>query len=599
MTMTHSRHDRSRLLLVDDDPDIHDLVAGMLRSQGVKLSSAFNGDQAVEVASRENPDLILLDYEMPGANGLEVIARLRSAAVPVTTPVVFVTGNDNHKVLTACFQAGAADYIRKPFCGSELRARVLALLERTQMLAQLEKLAHNDTLTGLPNREAIRARIQRAIENTSTSNYALLFLDFDRFKLVNDSLGHDVGDELLKQIANRLRRALRSGDGIAHCPEPTSAARLGGDEFVVLLERMSNPSDAVLVADRLLATLAQPYSLAGHQVCSTASIGLVIGDPSYTSPDEVLRDADTAMYEAKSAGKGRCVVFDQAMHTKAKQRLGIENDLRAAIGNEELYLAYQPIVSLETGRTVAFEALVRWKHPRRGLVMPADFLPIAEETGLIVPLGTWALDRACRDFAGWQKSFGALAPLHIHVNLARKQLLLHDLVEIVAGILAKHGVSPQCLHLEVTESEIMQNPTVAKATLVKLRQLGVKIDMDDFGTGHSSLACLQELPIDVLKIDRSFIANMERTRSFAALVHAVTTLGQNLGLSLVAEGIESADQLAMLQSMDCELGQGYFFSRPIPNEEVSAYLRCASQSVSTLAGCLTVDSGTPFELMSH
>lgn len=568
----------STILVIDDDPAIHELVEVIVRPLNADVIAVTDGKQAVDVVMTKMPDLIMLDYEMPGANGLEVLAKLREAGVTESTPVMFVTANDSHKILTACFQAGATDYIRKPFCAPELCARVGSVLDRMRMVGQLEQLAHLDPLTRLFNRTSIRERLQQAIDRAPTHRSSLLFLDFDRFKLINDSLGHDFGDQLLQQIAQRLSSALRRNDRIGYLADRTTAARLGGDEFVVLLEDLHDPQDALKIADRLLNVLEDPYYLAGHNVCCTASIGVVNCIDPNSTPDEVLRDADTAMYEAKSAGKGRYVLFDQGMHENAQERLVIENDLRHAIVNEELLVEYQPIVSMETGRTEGFEALVRWQHPERGLVPPGVFLPTAEESGLIVPIGTWVLDRACRDFSIWQRTLGDLAPSKIHVNVSRKQLL-RDLVEKVKATLTKYAVAPECLHLEVTENEIMQNPEVAKATLEELRKLGVKIDMDDFGTGHSSLACLQELPIDVLKIDRSFIANMERSRSFAALVHAVATLGLNLGLSVVAEGIESADQLAMLQFMECQLGQGYFFAKPMRSEKVPIYLsECAHRA---------------------
>lgn len=305
---------RCRLLLVDDDPDIHDLVGGVLGSQNIELISANDGDQAIAIAQRELPDLILLDYEMPGVNGLEVLERLRAAGVLESTPVVFITGNDRHQVLTACFHAGAADYIRKPFCVPELRARVSSVLDRKRLLRQLEHLALHDALTDLCNRVSICGRIQSAIGRAQNSHGAALYLDFDRFKIVNDSLGHNIGDLLLQQIASRLRGSLRGTDGIGYLADAMTAARLGGDEFVVLLEDLRDPQDALRVAERLLTTLAGPYCLAGHQVCITASIGVVDSLRTYDKPDEVLRDADTAMYAAKSAGKGRYVLFDRAMH---------------------------------------------------------------------------------------------------------------------------------------------------------------------------------------------------------------------------------------------------------------------------------------------
>jgi len=572
MSRTIRADERFLLLLVDDDPDIHELVAGILFPQNIDIISVTDGEQAVKVALREKPGLILLDYELPSTNGLQVLARLQACAALNSTPIVIITGNDSHKILTACFQAGAADYIRKPFCAAELIARIRSLFDRKQMLFQLQKLADRDTLTGLYNRRSIHEQIQETIDRVPSRSFAVLFLDFDRFKLVNDTLGHDVGDQLLQKISCRLCAELQSRDGVSLVFDQCTAARLGGDEFAILLENLSAPDDALAIAEQLLTTLAEPYDLAGYQVYCTASIGVVTSAQSHTTAAEVLRDADAAMYEAKAAGKGRYVLFDRGMYNAAEQRLRLDAELRVAIANEELFLLYQPIVSLETGRATGFEALVRWNHPVRGLVMPCDFLPLAEETGLIVPIGTWVIHRACRDFAAWQRTLGDTAPSCFHVNLSRKQLLLQNLVEIVGNALELHAIDPKCLHLEVTENEIMQDPEVAKAMLVKLRKLGVKIDMDDFGTGHSSLACLQDVPLDVLKIDRSFIANMERSRNFAALVYAVTTMVQNLGLTAVAEGIETQKQLAMLQSMDCELGQGYFFSKPIPADEVKAYL---------------------------
>lgn len=583
-----------RILLVDDDPDIHDIVGGMLASLNVELISATTPESASKTTGRATPDLLLLDYEFSGTNGLEILRRLRAESLPAATPVVFITGSDSHRVLSACFEAGGDDYIRKPFCGPELRARVRSLLDRSQMIRQLKRMANYDSLTGLTNRASIRLRIQDAIARAPHQKYGLLFLEFDRFKWVNDSLGHEVGDQLLQQIANRLRESLRRTDGVARSPDDTTAARLGGDEFFVLLEDISDPRDAAAVAERLLSRLAVPHELAGHQVICTASIGIVTSDHGHQNPEEALRDADTAMYVAKHAGKARYVVFDPEMHAVAKRRLTMESDLRHAIASNQLRVAYQPIVSLQTGRPVAFEALVRWEHPLQGLMRPADFLPIAEETGLIVEIGTWILNRACADFASWRRMSGVPPLAGIHVNVARKQLLVENLVEVVMGALERHEVAPECLHLEITESEIMQDPDHAAAVLGELRRRGVKIDVDDFGTGYSSLATLHELPIDVLKIDQSFIARMSEDHCYAALVHAVTTLAQNLGLATVAEGIETSDQVAMLQSMDCDCGQGYFFGKPMNPAETQAYLRSHAANAPALSS-----PGGPSAASSH
>jgi EAL domain-containing protein (putative c-di-GMP-specific phosphodiesterase class I) len=339
----------------------------------------------------------------------------------------------------------------------------------------------------------------------------------------------------------------------------------------------------MLVADRLLAALDEPHRLAGHEVHATASIGVIANLQSYASPGDALRDADTAMYEAKSAGKGRYVLFDQAMHATAKQRLRLEQELRGALANREFFLEYQPIVSLESRRTAGFEALLRWNHPLRGRIMPADFIAVAEETGLIVQIGTWAIEQACQECATWRRSLDGKVPYHVNVNLSRRQLT-PDLVETVRASLENCQLPPECLHLEVTETAIMKNLAVAKATLSALRGLRVKIDMDDFGTGYSSLAYLRELPIDILKIDRSFIENMVHSQSSAAMVHAVANLSQSLGLEAVAEGIETAEQLAMLRTIGCRFGQGFLFSKPLPADKVVEYLtRPASLGVAQAA----------------
>lgn len=580
-----------RVLLIDDDPDIHELVKVVLSSQCVDLLSATDGRSAIEVALRESLDLILLDFDLQGENGLEVLKQMRAAEVSPSIPIVFITGNENHRVLTECFQAGAADYVRKPFCAAELRARVRSVLDRVSMMRQLEVQALCDPLTRLCNRASIRLKIQAAISASARRNFALLFLDFDRFKLVNDSLGHDVGDKLLQQIAERLSGALRCRDSVGHFSELSTAARLGGDEFVVFLEDLRDPNDAMIVAERLLSVLEDPYLLSGQRVCCTASIGIVNDVKSYETSDQVLRDADTAMYEAKSAGKARYVLFDRQMHIHAERRLRIDTDLRGAIENEEFYLVYQPIVSLEDGTCRSFEALIRWMHPLHGVFLPVEFLNYAEESGLIVAIGAWMIDRTCEEFARWQRTLGAHAPITVHINISRKQLL-RDLVKTIQGALAKHSLPAECLHLEITESGMMEFPDVAVSVLGELRKLGVKIEVDDFGTGYSSLGCLLELPIDVLKIDKSFISNMERNRSFAAMVHAIITLGQNLGYTIVAEGIESADQLAMLQVMDCDFGQGFFLGKPMRAYEVEEFMRQEGPVVNLL-GPMSILNAVP------
>lgn len=440
----------------------------------------------------------------------------------------------------------------------------IEISERKRLMGQLKTQAYHDELTGLPNRAAILDEIQKAIECCHEQNFAVLFLDFDRFKLINDSLGHDMGDELLKQIAQRLCATLRTTDQI-------KPARLGGDEFVIILNDLKKISDATLVATRLQDIFSQSYQLGSHKVYSSASIGIVTSDYQYQSALEILRDADLAMYKAKATGQGEYVVFDQTMRKQVQERLQMEGDLRNAILGNEFTLFYQPIISLVSGIVEGVEALIRWEHPEHGLVSPDEFIPIAEETGLINEIGKWSLEEACRQFALWELSCGDQAPSFIHVNISRKQLLDPELIPLVEKVIYRHSLSPETLHLEVTESLIMEDHVLIIDTLRKLRTIGVKIDMDDFGTGYSSLACLHEFPLDVLKIDRSLIRNVKQVRDYAALLQAVMALADNLDLRVVAEGIEDQEQLVLLQALGCEYGQGYLFSRPRPADEVQRY----------------------------
>jgi diguanylate cyclase (GGDEF)-like protein/PAS domain S-box-containing protein len=425
--------------------------------------------------------------------------------------------------------------------------------------------ALHDKLTGLPNRALMQDRLTRAIERRKRSpdyHFALLFLDFDRFKIINDSLGHEVGDDLLKEIAGRLSGAMRTTDSISSADSSTTA-RLGGDEFVILADNLNDPRDAAIVAERLLNALSEPYELRGHSINSTVSIGITTSDAGYERSEDMLRDADTAMYHAKAAGKARFAMFDRKMHQEIVARLSLENDLRHAIDRRELVLHYQPIVSLSTNSLYGFEALIRWNHPVRGMVSPADFIPCCEETGVIIPIGYWALDEACHQMREWRDHHPQAADFSMSVNLSAKQLLAPGLVAKVGQIVAESGIDPASIILEITETVMIKSAEICIPVLEQLRRLGVRLHMDDFGTGYSSLSCLHRFPLNGLKIDRSFVKTMTERRDYAAIVNAIIALGRNLGIMLIAEGLETADQVVMLQAMDCDLGQGYFFSRPV------------------------------------
>ncbi len=442
----------------------------------------------------------------------------------------------------------------------------LDITPRKALEARLASAALTDALTGLPNRAALQDRLAKSAARAARRpdyRYAVLFMDFDRFKQVNDSLGHEAGDELLRQIASRLRSVLRPGDDLARIEtERNTAARLGGDEFVALLEPLARAEDAQSVAQRLLDALGEPYQLGGKEVCSTVSIGIVTSDRTDRDPEALLRDADTAMYEAKRRGRARYVVFSCDMHERVRQALDLEADLRHALRcPDQLFVLYQPIVDLASGRPRGVEALARWRHPIRGMVPPAEFIPLAEDCGLISELGEMVLETACRDIAGWHRTGGALEQIRLSVNLSRAQLRRPGLPQRIADTLATTGLSPRRLRLEITESLAMQEPSML-AVLHDLRALGVSLALDDFGTGYSSLASLDQMPLDAVKIDRGFVQRMVGNSYQTALIEATVRVATSLSLEVVAEGVESAEQAQLLRQAGCPMAQGWLFGKP-------------------------------------
>jgi diguanylate cyclase (GGDEF)-like protein len=441
--------------------------------------------------------------------------------------------------------------------------RISRVLEETK--EHFRHAAFHDSLTGLPNRAMFTELLKAEIESSKRRNehmFAVLFLDLDRFKNINDSLGHTHGDLLLVAFAERLERTLRPIDTLA---------RFGGDEFAILVSGMTDATDAVRVAQRIQDELTQPFVLDKNSAFATASIGIALSSSGYDRPDDILRDADTAMYRAKENGKARCEVFDHGMHARAVSRLQLESDLRQAIEQKEFCVYYQPIVSLQTGRLAGFEALVRWNHPRRGLVCPADFIPVAEETGLIVPIGEWVLNEACQHIRQCQLDSPSHRSLSLSVNLSARQVAQPDLLDRIKEALHNSKLSPHCLKLEITESVVMENAEAAALMFKQLRALGVQLSIDDFGTGYSSLSYLHRFPLNYLKIDRSFVMRLT-TDNDNAIVRTISTLARNLGMETIAEGIETEEQHQQLKMLGCEYGQGYLFSRPVNNDGVAHLL---------------------------
>jgi diguanylate cyclase (GGDEF)-like protein len=431
------------------------------------------------------------------------------------------------------------------------------LKERKRAQDQLAYSAMHDPLTDLPNRNLFMDRLSHVIERSKRRDdysYAVFFMDLDRFKVVNDSLGHDTGDLLLIESAKRLEDSVRGEDTVA---------RLGGDEFVILLEDLNGSLDYQTFADRIQRKLAMPVEIGAYRVFVSVSTGIVLGDPRYDNPEDVLRDADIAMYRAKNQGRGRYEVFNPEMLEAALSRMELENDLRKALENEEFIVQYQPIIKLSDRQIIGFEALVRWEHPTQGQLSPGEFIPLAEETGLIVPIGYLVLDKACQQISHWQKQYPSEPPLTMNVNLSTRQCADIDLIDEIKRLLEKYHLPPNSLNLELTESLVIEDTKYITSMLKKLRELGISVQIDDFGTGYSSLGYLNTLPIDVLKIDRTFINQLGTTDSGLEIIQTILALAHGLGMKVIAEGVETDEQMSKLESMGCEYMQGFLFANPV------------------------------------
>jgi diguanylate cyclase (GGDEF)-like protein/PAS domain S-box-containing protein len=441
--------------------------------------------------------------------------------------------------------------------------------ERKAFEVQLAHQAFHDTLTGLPNRALFSERLRQALARSRRSQAAvgLLFVDLDNFKLVNDSLGHDAGDALLKAVALRLQTCVRPGDTVA---------RLGGDEFTVLLEDLTDEEETAGVAERIIEVLQTPVTVAGREILVTGSLGSTVSRSDERTPDELLRDADTAMYQAKADGKAHCAAFDHSMNVRAAERRELLVDLHGALENNEFRVHYQPILRMDSGQLSEVEALVRWQHPTRGLIAPIEFIPLAEETGLILPLGRWVLEEACRQAKEWQDQHPQAPDLTVSVNLSARQLQQADLVDQVAEVLRATGLSAASLKLEITESVVMLDMERSLEKLHALKALGIRLAVDDFGTGYSSMSYLSNLPLDTLKIDRSFVSKIGGHAEGAAIVQAIVTLAKTLNLSITSEGIETAEQLSELRMLGCDQGQGYLLSRPLSKDAMDAFLEAGA-----------------------
>jgi diguanylate cyclase (GGDEF)-like protein len=531
--------------------------------------------EACDVLLDQHIDVVLLDLSLPDAHRLEALQAVQAAASGV--PVVVLTGTSDPELGIEAVQAGAQDFLAKRGADATLLARsVRYAIERKRSEMRLAEQAVKDSLTGLPNRVLLLDRLGVALARARRrpTSVAVLFLDLDRFKTVNDGLGHEFGDQLLIEIGERLRSALRPGDTVA---------RFGGDEFLILCEELSAETEAVRVAERARHAIGAPLTVAGHHISVSASVGIAYSDGEDAGAHELVRQADAAMYRAKHRHTG-IELFEPTMHAEAMSELETEHQLRVALEHAELVLNYQPQVSLVgPPRIVGVEALIRWQHPERGLLPPAAFIPLAEETGLIVPIGEWVIREACRQLGEWRVAGLVPADFTVSVNLSLRQFVRADLHDTVVRALSAADVPAGCLCLEVTESSMAQDPVGAAEVLRRLKALGVRLALDDFGTGYSSLSALASYPLDVVKIDSAFIRRVGEDPAAARMFAAVLGVARAAELEAVAEGVEQPPQLGLLRRLGCEVGQGFIFARPLPAEQLVETLREASEGL-TLAG---------------
>jgi diguanylate cyclase (GGDEF)-like protein len=581
-----------KVLLVEDDEDDYIITRDLLSEIAEKhyeLEWVSSYDPALESMQENKCDVYLLDYRLGEHTGLDLLQEAIENGC--TAPIILLTGQGDHQVDVEAMKAGASDYLIKGRINADsLERSIRYSIERKKSEKRILQLAFYDSLTGLPNQTSYRDRLQQVIAHARRYNRiaAVLFLDLDNFKRINDTLGHRAGDHLLKLVSERLNGTIRSSDSLSRNRSDklqTTVARQGGDEFTLILTEIRNPEDAAKVAHRLVSKLSEPYKLEGYEVFITVSIGIAIFPVDGEDIDSILMNADAAMYHAKKQGKNNFQFYRLTMNERAMERLNLENDLRKALERDELLLHYQPKVGIESGKIVGMEALIRWQHPEMGMISPAEFIPLAEETGLIVPIGEWVLQAACAQINAWKAQ--GLAPIPVSVNISSQQFQHQELLITIGRLLESSGIPPERLMLEITESVIMQNTDSTFDILNTLTAMGLRLLIDDFGTGYSSLSYLKRLPVYAIKIDRSFISDIATNPDDAAIIKAIIAMAQNLKLKVVAEGVETEEQLAFLRDEQCDVMQGYLFSRPLPAEEASKLL--AQEQEGQARDCFSVN----------
>jgi len=559
------------VLYVEDDRTIREMVTLILR-QGfpeLRLLLAENGAEGLALYEQERPEIVVTDVRMPVMDGIQMARGIRQ--LDESARIILLTASSDTSLILEAIDLGVNHYVLKPIDTAKLRATIeqsLAGLRLERQLREQEEhirqMAYSDPLTGLANRQLFNELLHQALAQAGRHHrpLAVLFLDLDRFKLINDTLGHAVGDLLLQAAARRLRECCRR--------ERDIVARRGGDEFIILLPELDDLQEPARVAQKIVDAFARSFVLPEHELFISTSVGVSIFPHDGRDGESLIHNADLAMYRAKEAGRSRYHLYTPAMDVQASRRLALESCLRQALERDEFLLYYQPKVNIKTGRIASIEALARWHHPEFGMVPPTQFIPLAEETGLIVPIGEWVLRTACLQNRAWQEE--GFPPMRVSVNFSPRQFQQLDLAEMVERVLADTGLEPRWLELEVTENLMLQNEDYAIATLSRLSEAGVNISIDDFGTGFSTFSYIKKLPIHTLKIDQSFVSDIDSNQSDAAIVTAVIRMAQSLHLNVIAEGVETESQRCLLDALDCPEMQGHLFSRALPAEEIAKVL---------------------------
>jgi diguanylate cyclase (GGDEF)-like protein len=559
-----------KLLLVEDNPADAEFLAASLRRQRAGDIELINVQTLAEATAQlglDSFDVVLLDLHLPDGSGLECLDSIQ--AVNNEIPIVVLSGQDDEDFAVSILNKGAQDYLVKwEGQGRTILRSIRYAIERKKSDLHLSYLAQYDPLTGIPNRQFFNDQLKRATARARRDGrkVTLLFLDLDEFKVVNDTLGHDTGDRLLKEVADRIRRTVRTGDVVA---------RLGGDEFAVLLEGLAGPREVEVVAKGLLDIVSRPYHIAERQLTITTSIGITMYPNDHADTQMLLKNADIAMYQAKGNGKNNFTFFHQQMHADLMEYHELEHEIRQALQLNQFHLAYQPKVNVHINQLQGLEALLRWTSPTRGDVGPSQFIPVAEESGHIIPLGYWVLNEVCLTIRSWQDKGLTVVP--VSVNVSARQFQQPDFHKRVAEVLKRHGVDPSLIEIELTEGLVMEDTEAAQSELAQLKKIGLRISIDDFGTGYSCLSYLRRFPIDVLKIDRSFVQEIGSSRDGESIIDAIISLAKSLRLETVAEGVETPAQLNYLLDHGCHVVQGYLFGKPMDLGLIEPLLEALSE----------------------